>query len=90
MSDPERKIVKLVRTDKKETGGPFPDGAMVQLKSGGPVLTVQTSGPIWTQCTWFDDCGGYCGPEEIRNTSLVPYVEPPKPRRRKILRTSRK
>jgi uncharacterized protein YodC (DUF2158 family) len=89
MSDPERKIVKLVRTDKKETGGPFPDGAKVHLKSGGPLLTVQTSGPIWTQCTWFDDVGGYCGPEDIKNTSLELYA-PKKPRRRTVVKTSGK
>lgn len=82
MVDPERKIVKLVPSEpKKPEQGPFPIGARVHLKSGGPLMTVQTPGPEWTQCTWFDDVDTRQGPEDFRNGTLVLY-EPTRRTRR--------
>ena len=65
---------------------PFAIGEQVHLKSGGPILTVETPGPEWTACRWFDDCGvSAC--ETFRNATLVRFV--PNPPRRKPTSRSR-
>lgn len=35
----------------------FQPGDVVQLKSGGPRMTVETSDETLTSCTWFDTKG---------------------------------
>ena len=64
-------------------GGPFAQGDLVHLKSGGPLMTVQRAGPEWTQCTWFDEVGNRIGPEDFRNGTLKAYETPPKRTRRR-------
>jgi len=85
-----RKVLKLVPGKKTEAEtGPFPIGAKVRLKSGGPFLCVQKPGPEWSYCTWFDDVGNRMGPEEFRNGTLELYAER-KPRVRVIKRRTSK
>lgn len=73
-------VSSLPAKPKPPEPGPFAIGDLVHLKSGGPLLTVQASGPEWSHCIWFDDVGNYCGPEEFKNRALAAYV-PPKPKR---------
>ena len=90
MSEPERKIVKLVPGKKTEAeAGPFPIGSRVHLRSGGPLMCVQKPGPEWTDCTWFDDVGNRMGPEEFRNGTLELFDQK-KPRRIITKRSPRK
>ena len=74
------------KAERKAGEGPFEGGAQVHLKSGGPVMTVEASGPEWTTCVWFDDVGQDMGPRQFKNEALTPYVPPPPKGKRRVYR----
>ena len=57
----------------------FKTGDIVKLKSGGPVMTVESYGGEIAGCSWFD--GKSHRTETFRADSLVPAEEPKPPRR---------
>ena len=93
MADSELKVLRLVAArPKTEELGPFPAGTAVRMKGdrNNPQMTVQTPGPEWTQCTWFDESLSRVGPELFRNSTLELWRPPRKKRRapRKALEVS--
>jgi uncharacterized protein YodC (DUF2158 family) len=76
------KVVSFNR-DKEpaKPGNPFKKGQKVHLMSGGPLMTVETPGPEWTKCIWFDECDNDMRGSFLNDTLEI-YVEP-KPKRKR-------
>ena len=55
-------------------------GEVVQLKSGGPFMTVQEVkevvredvGHVWVTCVWFSPCGEYQTTSFVKDTLKTP------------------
>ncbi len=71
--------IKLVVSNdaRKPQRNKFRKGAEVQLRSGGPNMTVEIPGPERTQTIWFDDVGNEICTGTFLNYTLSKYV--PKP-----------
>lgn len=62
---------------EKRKKNKFRRGAVVQLRSGGPAMTVEKPGPELSHCVWFDDIGNEVCNGTFLNDLLCKYVEPP-------------
>lgn len=49
----------------------FGEGQLVQLKSGGPIMTVVTTNIGGVNCTWFDD------KDKLQNNTFPAHVLKP-------------
>lgn len=78
---PKLLTIDGAKAAKKPGEGRFPDGEKVEIKSGGPIMVVESSGPEWTTVSWFDDVGQDIGPRQFKNAALKKH-EPPKPKRK--------
>ncbi len=56
----------------------FRRGVVVQLRSGGPAMTVEKPGPEKSDCIWFDDIGNEVCVGTFLNDLLIKFVEQPK------------
>ena len=65
-------------SQQKPPKNKFRRGAVVQLRSGGPAMTVEKPGPEKSECVWFDDIGNEVCAATFLNALLMKYVEPTK------------
>ena len=50
-------------------------GDEVQLKSGGPIMTIESIKDLWATCVWFDKNDIKSGDFQLK--TLIPYQETP-------------
>ena len=75
------KIVSSTDTKPKDDASkecPFKIDDKVHLTSGGPLMVVETPGPVWTTCRFFSDLSAESCAESFKNINLKLFVDAPK------------